>query len=677
MITSSASSVNPACNGASSGSITFGATSGGAGGYQYSINGGTNYFATNSFTGLNANTYQLRVRDANNCVLSLSNVTLTNPPVIAVNASGTHPLCNGNSTGTITVTASGGTGTLEYSRNNGSTYQSSNSFTGLPAGSYNIVVRDANLCTIAWGSNPLVLTNPAVLAISAVTPQNPTCFGQNNGQIAVTANGGTGAYNFSVNAGTSYFVNQPVTGLSAGSYTVWVRDANNCTVVWGSNPVVLTQPSALALTTSYVSCPGVNGNTTVRFTATGGNAPYQYRQGLNPLQSSNEFALANGSAGVQFQAQDNFNCPSNVVSVSTQASPTQIATSTTTATPCSCVGENRDLYLANGTDLVVIVNDQGENLDMLSATTYSHPTDVVVNGGAAMRKSFKVTSSGNAPSSNVLVKFPFTNAELATLQSDAAATPTLIDDVSSIGDVKVTRYKGTNEDNVYGGSLGDTSLIVPITNGSVFTGNTVTISTPGFSEYWLHGSLFNGPLPVVMLSFTAKAVGEVIQLDWKTATEINNKGFEVERSLDGESFAKIGFVNGNGTTTETKTYQFTDRDVLGGIPYYYRLKQIDFDGKSEYSPIKTAQTIARLIGFSFTTSPNPTFGPVNAKIYSEKMDVKITVTNTIGEVVSTQEVFLEKGFTTKILDLSFFPQGAYIISIETPTGKFTRRVIKY
>jgi phosphatidylserine/phosphatidylglycerophosphate/cardiolipin synthase-like enzyme len=93
-------------------------------------------------------------------------------------------------------------------------------------------------------------------------------------------------------------------------------------------------------------------------------------------------------------------------------------------------------------------------------------------------------------------------------------------------------------------------------------------------------------VPVELTSFTALQVNSGIQLNWSTGTEVNNFGFEIERSIDGISFFKTGFIKGYGTTTEVRNYSFTDEPgITSGTKLYYRLRQVDFDGKSEYSQV--------------------------------------------------------------------------------------------
>ena len=102
--------------------------------------------------------------------------------------------------------------------------------------------------------------------------------------------------------------------------------------------------------------------------------------------------------------------------------------------------------------------------------------------------------------------------------------------------------------------------------------------------------IYNNPMPVNLVSFNVKAVGSVIKLDWRTASEVNNAGFYIERSTDGFTWKDIGFLDGNATTSTVRYYAFGDETPMPGINYY-RLRQIDFDGKTEYSRIQGVRFI--------------------------------------------------------------------------------------
>jgi hypothetical protein len=145
------------------------------------------------------------------------------------------------------------------------------------------------------------------------------------------------------------------------------------------------------------------------------------------------------------------------------------------------------------------------------------------------------------------------------------------------------------------------------------------------------------PVPVELTSFTAAASVGKVTLNWTTATEINNLGFEIERSYNGENFVSIGFVKGNGTTTESKSYSFTDNiDLKGTDEIYYRLKQVDYNGSIDYSDVVSVvleTPVEFALGQNF---PNP-FNPSTKIKYSVPQSglVSIVIYDLTGQKVET------------------------------------------
>ncbi len=142
-------------------------------------------------------------------------------------------------------------------------------------------------------------------------------------------------------------------------------------------------------------------------------------------------------------------------------------------------------------------------------------------------------------------------------------------------------------------------------------------------------------VPVELASFTANAVRDEVELNWRTATETNNQGFEIERMNAGGTFEQIGYVAGFGTTTEPKSYSFTDSKLETGS-YTYRLKQIDFDGTFEFSNEINIDVELPLQYALEQNYPNP-FNPSTKISYSIPEDgfVKLAVYNLLGEEVAT------------------------------------------
>jgi hypothetical protein len=183
-------------------------------------------------------------------------------------------------------------------------------------------------------------------------------------------------------------------------------------------------------------------------------------------------------------------------------------------------------------------------------------------------------------------------------------------------------------------------------------------------------------VPVELTSFTATANSKEVILNWSTATEINNQLFEVQRSFEGSDFATVGFVNGKGTTTERQYYIYRDK-ILADGKYHYRLKQIDYLGRYEYSDIIEIEL--RVFNFYLLEQnyPNP-FNPVTTIGYGikEKSNVKITVLNSIGEEVAmlvNEEK--ESGYHTIEFKASALPSGVYFYQLKAGDFVGTKKMI--
>jgi hypothetical protein len=171
-------------------------------------------------------------------------------------------------------------------------------------------------------------------------------------------------------------------------------------------------------------------------------------------------------------------------------------------------------------------------------------------------------------------------------------------------------------------------------------------------------------IPVELTSFTASVSDNAVTLNWSTATELNNHGFEIERKSEG-SFRTIGFVQGYGTTTETRIYSFIDNNLAVG-QHSYRLKQVDFNGTSEFSDIVEVEILAPDVYALVQNYPNP-FNPNTKITYSLAIDSKVTlkVFDVLGqEVVTLINGNVTAGIQEINFDASSLNSGVYFYQIK-------------
>ncbi|OSZ80767.1 hypothetical protein CAP36_05850 [Chitinophagaceae bacterium IBVUCB2] len=347
------------CNGAINGVITVTPTNG-TGPYNFVLNPGAivQTGATASYTGLVAGSYSVTVTDIpSGCISNVIPVNVTAGPALTTTATHTNVLCNGGASGSITVAVpASGTAPYEYSLDN-ATWQSSNIFNGLIAGTYTVYFRESNGCS---GQLNRTITEPAVLNATANTVA-ALCNAQNNGTITVTSTGGTAPYEYSINGGTNW-QSSNVFNVAANTYTVTIRDANLCTTTQTIN---VTEPLALTATaaTTNASCNGGNDGT-ITVTASGGNASYEYSidAGAN-WQSSNVFNVA--PSNYTISVRDNLGC---TYQFNTTVGLTNDLTFTPQVDPTICESKSTQLELVSNATQYAWSPATG-----LSSTTISNP----------------------------------------------------------------------------------------------------------------------------------------------------------------------------------------------------------------------------------------------------------------------------------------------------------------
>ncbi len=332
------------CNGDNNGIIDI-TTTGGTPTIKYSIDGGMTYGTGHYFPSLSPGNYQVVVQDANGCTTNGSNLTITEPAAVTISAENHTDVntCFGDHTGTITITATGGTGTLYYSIDGATNfYANSGNFTNLYAGSYDVVVKDDNLCTVN-GSTVNVGQPPQIIIDSESDSDVSTCFGDSSGQIIINAHGGIAPLEYSVNSGTTFQLSNTFNTLPSNSYSTVVRDANGCLVTGQDH--LIDQPTQLLITdvntTNVSTCFGGNDGTIHIVTNGGGTPAYNFSvDGGTNYSANNDFS--NLTAGIyDVIVRDSHNCTdtfdTRVVEI---GQPAQLVINSEIETEPRCYGDS-------------------------------------------------------------------------------------------------------------------------------------------------------------------------------------------------------------------------------------------------------------------------------------------------------------------------------------------------
>jgi gliding motility-associated-like protein len=369
---------NVACNGGNTGAIDLGVT-GGTIAYSYAWSNGA---TSEDISGLAIGTYTVTVTDANGCTAAAS-ATITQNDALTVTATGTTNVsCNGLSDGVLDISVSGGVPAYTYVWSNGATTED---ITGLAAGSYKVTVTDAAGCT---GTGTFNISEPAVLTASATADNVVTCFGGNDGSITLTVNGGTTAYSFVWSNGAT---TQNIGGLTVGTYTVTVTDANNCTATASATVTENPQLDVTLAGVTSVSCNGGNDGA-IDVNVSGGVSPYTYAwsngattQDLSGLTAGTYVLTATDAVGCTY------------VDSATVTEPTLLVASINGQTDVACNGGNTgaiDLGVTGGTATYTYAWSNGattEDISGLAVGTYT--VTVTDANGCSATASATITES--------------------------------------------------------------------------------------------------------------------------------------------------------------------------------------------------------------------------------------------------------------------------------------------
>ena len=246
--------------------------------------------------------------------------------------------------------------------------------------------------------------------------------------------------------------------------------------------------------------------------------------------------------------------------------------------------------------------------------------------------------------------------------------------INDLADLQVARFNGTEwvthgQTSTTGGTTG---------SGSILSNDVI----PNFSPFTF-GSLVNNnnPLPVELITFKGKHKSNTIVLEWATASEKDNDVFMIERSADGATFETIGDVKGSNNSSTLVNYSFTDDNITTG-GFYYRLKQVDYDGEYEYSNIifVSTATFNEVVKSKITIYPNPKNTSATLYVLLDNVEGNVTVeiTNLKGGHIASQVYQITEGDDNVILTFTDeIPRGVYLVkAVGNSISQIARLVVE-
>jgi Concanavalin A-like lectin/glucanases superfamily len=185
-------------------------------------------------------------------------------------------------------------------------------------------------------------------------------------------------------------------------------------------------------------------------------------------------------------------------------------------------------------------------------------------------------------------------------------------------------------------------------------------------------------LPIKLTSFTATQKNNDVTIQWQTAQEANTKQFNVQRSADGINFTTLSVVAAKGNTVNNTNYTYTDNTIatlVNTAVVYYRLQSVDFDGKTQYSPVVTVSLLSK--SSNVVVLQNPVKNNMALQItLQQQQQVIITVANSIGQQVNTIQQVLPSGKTTLTIPTTTFTKGIYYVTVHYKNTKQTLPILK-
>ncbi|MFA7419267.1 MAG: T9SS type A sorting domain-containing protein [Melioribacteraceae bacterium] len=555
----------------------------------------------------------------NNLTLSSGNLTVDNGVTLTIN--GTFNYSGGTITSTGATIAYGASSTLVYA---GSVAQTTTS-AELPSssGPYNLTINNSSGVTL--GGDVTV-----------------------NGTLTLTSG-----------------------NLAVGSNTLTIGSSGtaqcNTNVISGAGTFTLSSGATLAIgSTAGISSSGATGNiqTTTRNFNAGGiyyyNGDAQQNSGNGLPSTITGYLSVNQSYGLVLDV------PVTVAGLHLNNGKIYLGSNDVIITDEVTSSDNSTMYVVtNGTGTLkwLVYAASTRDFPVGDATNYS-PVSLNFTSGtfSSAYAGVKVSNSkhaNNISSTNYLNRYwTVTSGGISSFSCDATFTYVDTDIQGTEASLYCGKWSGSSWSLLNAANTGSNQLSGTVTSFSDFTGGE------------------QAALPVELTTFTASNTDNGVQLNWETTTEVNNYGFEIFRFAQNDMWEKVGFVNGHGNSNSPKSYTFTDAAAPAG-KVEYRLKQIDFDGKFEYSIVAevNVEVPGKLV--LYQNMPNPFNPTTEIKFALPKVsNVELSIYNMLGEKVETLASGMMNAGEHKVsFNATNLSSGVYFYKLTTESNSSIKKMI--
>ena len=468
-----------------------------------------------------------------------------------------------------------------------------------------------------------------------------------------------------------------ITSNGTNSTPTWTDIDDNNTlkdmpVRWGVFSRETNNKLFIATDVGVLATNNINGNSTAWTMINNDQLPY-VRVDMMEYDADDNLVIGTHGRGI-WETQQPCNLASDL--------PTAAGTYTSAIShndgsfTCFCTAAGELLLALDTFGSGAVIPETGVSLRIAGSgdltESWTNAGGIITNsgGGAIIDRKWNVSPT-TQPSSNVKVRYFFTAAEYSAIQSACASLSSNITNPNQLNFYKLIggsafadpHASGANGIILSHGSTPSTTVWNYSASGSDHVGDFLVSS---FSGGGGGGGANGGALPVDLISFEAKRIAKTeALLTWKTASELNNKGFEIEKSYDGYKFETIGWVDASKNPNQINEYFFVDEALNPvGQFVYYRFKQLDFDGGFEYSEVRRLN-LSQYIN-QISVYPNPAKN--NLTVSGEEI-ICVAVFSLNGQMVINPT-------NAKEVNVSSIAKGVYLVEVTTTHGIEYSRFMK-